>query len=1422
MKKGSDLAASVVIYLLAFTGLSGQKTLIPEMNPPNARFYNFLVKEGEANQASTSILIDHYGFIWTGTETGLYRFDGVRYLEYGVSMTDSSGFYGYGTNYLFEDHEGTIWLGTSGALNRLDQQSGTFRHYFPDLFGRDQSNNTINIIQEDSQGLLWIKTGKDIFSFDKKRETFRQYSIEPDRAGIKSSLEYPDNFLAEDRKGNRFFTAGGSLYLLGKDSDKLINVLLSEEETSGKKIRSVNSVITGRDGTLWIGTEGGGLYRWHEDSAGPEQIDLKANLRGFGNYNDITSVFEDRQGRIWAFGSYTFSVYDPSDGAIDNYRFSHSKRIPYEPKDSEAWISRVFELSDGSIWFLDKAWGSMYRFEPGEEKLCVYRVPNYMVFQCAIDRTEAFWFATIRNNLFRLVLGNMPYTWINITNQSEVDPVHKKRIYMDHENNIWLASKNLTYFISDFNTGRSVNPVQFRMPGGDSIFRSIVCDSRGMMWFGGRFGNVTRYDPETRKEEIHSLYISEGKTSYDGIPLINEDAEGNMWFAPYERGLYRYVRSEGRFEFVIPYANFLPQTRDHTMIDYFIDSNGDHWLLTIGGVFTMSMPGMKLTEHKELYPDGVNSINRNIRIVEDSRKNIWLLQELGGIYLLDRESGMFRRHGLNDSSPARQYYDMNTDSRGRLWTGHNKGITVTDPESCWSRTILIPKLQFDLHSYLTRTGFMLYINDNQLLIFREDIPVNNYIPDIYIAGLKVNGADYHKISDRPGNLSTLREIDLPYRQNSVAIEFAALNYLEPAQNRYRWFLKGVDKDTIESEAGSKAVYQRIPPGRYQLWFTGSNNDGLWNHEGKTLGISIRIPWYRSASAYAGYLLIITALIAFYIRLRTRRLRQEKKKLEAEVEKHTRDLEIKNRLLAENDLVKTRFFTDISHEIRTPLSLITGPLETILTEETLSEKGARMAGIISRNSHRLSQLVNQLLDIARLDTGSMKITLSEGDILKSLRILVYDYLSLAESRHINYVVDIPEGEFMVLFDRDKIEKIVSNLLSNAFKFSNEGGTVQFRAYIDIDPVLLTAEITDTGIGIDKEHIDRIFDRFYRVEGRHETERRGTGIGLSLVSEFVNLMHGTISVASEPGKGSRFTVKIPLGKEHLAAEEFRIISQPEKNAAEYISQVNEENDFKENHLLHLRSKPRLLVIEDNQDLRNYVKENLSDIFSVVTADNGTTGLSMAFTIMPDLIITDIMMPGIDGMRLCKQLKNNEITSHVPVIMLTARAAEKDKLEGLMAGADDYIMKPFSIVELKTKVTNMLRMRERLRARYSGFRGIDDESAENLSVDDLFMNRLLTVINDNISDFRLDVAFLQERMGMSRVHLTRKLKLLTGISPGVLIRNIRMEKAADLISHHSGNITEVANRIGMSNPSHFTRVFRKHYGISPKEYGRNERIR
>jgi signal transduction histidine kinase/DNA-binding response OmpR family regulator len=717
----------------------------------------------------------------------------------------------------------------------------------------------------------------------------------------------------------------------------------------------------------------------------------------------------------------------------------------------------------------------------------------------------------------------------------------------------------------------------------------------------------------------------------------------------------------------------------------------------------------------------------------------------------------------------------------------------------------------------------LVLNNNELYVFYEDLPFNTNIPPVFLTRLLVNGQDYNKILKDKINISTTIKVDLPFRLNTITIEFAALNYLNPELNRYRYFMTKRDKDTLFVPQGSAAEYKRLPPGRYKFWVTGSNNDGIWNPSGVTLDIRILPPWYRSIVAYLLFTLSVLLTIGAYIRIRTRNLRLDKIKLEAEVKARTSELQEANRQLADVDRIKTNFFTSISHEIRTPLSLILGPLEHVSKDETLDKNMSGMIEIMKRNALRMMNLINQLLDISRLDAGKMKITLVEDDIVKCMRILVFEFLSYAESKVIRYITDLPKRPYKTWFDRDKIEKITSNLLSNAFRFTQKNGTVQCFVSIESDKrnnsgTSLHIRVTDTGKGIGREHQKRIFDRFYRVDEQHERNGYGTGIGLALVREFVSLLHGEIKVESIQGKGSEFSVVIPLGKDHLSEEEF-IIIQPASLTADHEFNFLADRSYETVYnKKDEKNKIMMLLIEDNADLRMFIRESLSDDYVILEADNGKSGINMAFTRMPDIVITDIMMTDLDGISLCDQLKNDERTSHIPIIILTAKATSEDRIKGLKSGADDYIIKPFNMAELNTRIANLLTIRDKLKLKYSKFYSLESGKGISGSVDDKFMGKVIRIININLHNYTFDVAALVDQLGMSRSHFSRKLTVLTGLPPGTLIKNIRLEKAAELLLAKKGNIAQIANSVGMTNPSSFTKAFRKYFGVSPKEYAKH----
>jgi signal transduction histidine kinase/DNA-binding response OmpR family regulator len=618
-------------------------------------------------------------------------------------------------------------------------------------------------------------------------------------------------------------------------------------------------------------------------------------------------------------------------------------------------------------------------------------------------------------------------------------------------------------------------------------------------------------------------------------------------------------------------------------------------------------------------------------------------------------------------------------------------------------------------------------------------------------------------------------------------------------------LTNYDDDWRDVGNSTSASYTNMSPGEYVFRVIGTNSDLVWNEEGASIRIIILTPWWATTWAYIIYALIVLSMSYFTWRFQLKRIRlkhdYEMSKFEAEK-------------MYEVDEMKSRFFANISHEFRTPLTLIFGPAKDVI-EKTKEPDTRQSVGIIKRNASKLYNLVNQLLDISKLEAGRMILQTSEQNIIPLLKGLVLSFTSLAERKKITLQFNTIEENLNVYIDNDKVEKIVTNLLSNAFKFTPEGGNIAFT----VEKMIKEAEITisDNGVGIPKERIDKIFDRFYQVDGSHTRESEGTGLGLALTKELVELHKGKIKVESKEEEGTTFTVLLPLGKEHLKPEEIvekEIQEQiPETiEEAELISETESQKEKTDIDLLLETDKPLLLIVEDNSDVRKYIISHLEEDYRIQEAVDGEDGLEQALNHIPDLIISDVMMPKMDGFELCNKLKTDEKTSHIPIIMLTAKATSKDKIEGYETGADDYIMKPFDAAELKVRIKNLIEIRRKLQEKFSS----DDFviPKELNSIDEQFIMRVLKVINEHISEDKYSIEQLAKEVAMSRNHLHRKLKALAGKSPSLFLRYIRLVKARTLIKEKRGTISEISFLVGFSSPIYFNKCFKEEFGYSPSE--------
>lgn len=1419
MKKPHLVGMAVLLFFSGiFTAASGQKELLPQYRPADARFDNLEIENGKAGITVYSLFQDSRDFIWCSADAGLYRYDGSRFLKFSFGNNDTC-LYGYLANIIYEDRKGQIWVGTHGGLSRINNDKRTIDHFIPDTTDLKSRDNSVRLIREDSEGKIWIMTDRDVFRLDTTDSSFSHFHVDslPLRSLEALIVDEKDKF-AEDSKGFIWFATDKGLFRYRKKNQQWDKVFPSDFEITGNLNPKINCIKTDSEGNLWIGTESCGLLRITD----PEKGSYETIRKTFRNPADLSpepiiSMLVLHDNDIWFTEGIKLCKLRAKTNELSEYIISD--RLSPEIKwNSFVRMNKIIRGFGDEIWLFNYASGILFNFKTLTEIVSQYLVPRYIVFDVLFDTTGNLWFGCVANDIFILVTNGLPYRSGYFQHNGGLDNSFMNYLAEDNHGDILISSWPGIYKLRDPLKTDVLSAEKTDFKAGKNIPAGLFRDSQNNLWICYSGGLINKHRPDGRLIKSFKLPGGPYGTEQGAVRIIREDKQGNLWFATNDARIFKLGKGEDSVRMEFTSDQISARDKFQLIMDFNIDRENNIWISSYVALYRINQLTGKIEDLTGFEGSGRIFGNIYYRIINDKKEKLWILCSVGSPHYYDFDRKTFVCPYPKELMPDLSFTDMRFDNAGRIWLVDNNIITVFDTLSRVRYNYPLRMNGNAPRSFVTTSGRVLFMIGTRILLFPPERAYNKSIPPVNITGIFVNNEDYTVRINR-WKTSIPDEAVLSYRENNIKIEFAALNYVTPSMNRYRFIMEGVDRDTSFSDGNPVAEYRNMAPGKYKFWVTGSNNDGVWNPYGTNLFIKISPPWYKSSLAISAYILLFFTLIFFYIRLRIRNLYKEKTLLEKEVRLRTEELEIKNRKLSEIDRIKTDFFTDISHEIRTPLTLILGPLDLLMKSFEQGSKVYSSLVSVRRNANRLLHLVNELLDISRLDSGKMKITLIEEDIVRNLRMLVYEFLSLAESRKINYIAEVPQSVVITLYDRDKTNRIITNLLTNAFRYTPENGTVKCitsieKSKADDNLFLLKIIVSDTGTGISEKHIGEIFNRFYRIEGHFENNEHGSGIGLSVVKEFITLLHGNIDVRSREGEGSSFTVELPLGTEHLEKAEY-IIAKPGIYKSDILNDYQDEIESEKNYHSDRSYRGTILVIEDNKELRTYIAENLSGRFHIVEAGNGKTGVSFAMSMLPDLIISDIIMPDLNGLDLCIKLKYEELTSHIPIILLTAKATPEDKLTGLRSGADDYIVKPFSMDELEARITNLLEIREKLRLKYLSPGNTVLKDAKSRSVDDLFMEKVFTIINDNLRSFDFDVNYLHNLLGISRMHLTRKIKALTGLSPHILIRNIRLEKAAGLLRARVGNITEVANSVGISNPAHFTKSFSEYFGTSPRTY-------
>ena len=1396
---------------------------------PQVNFENFSVRQGLPEHATFCVFQDHNDFMWMGGDHGLYKYNGYDFVYYKYLPGCKNCRPLEGVFSIKEDKLGLLWILSEAGIAIFDPENENSMIVCPNKYDSLSANSflTKDLII-DSQGNIWStgQTGliklswkEDIKSLVTKNTVF-DYQIQ-DIFSIQSiqlsDQKYgPDNnvnSIYEDNHGNIWIGCVDGLYILKKGGQTFERMDKGANYGTQKAIKWITEILEINENEYLIAADNGLYQLTNVKMALRESIPDKSllhfsceTIKGgqkcislfldrhnnllMGSNKEIYIVKKDIKTGKFIFKSLFVNITDPENIGYTNY------------------IRDIFQDRSGEIWMTS-----------------------------SVNGISKF-------NLSKAQFANYKHLVFNYFNSSDITPIYK-----DDRDNLWIGA---------FGGGLyKINSVDNKVTLFDlGNVRCLHEVSPGIFWIGLITG-IIEFNTNSGKSRNPFLKSKISANLKDAV-VLDILKDGNHLYIATIIGLFVYNQSNYQLYQYSYNSNNFYYNYYNSVVSLIKMKNGEIWAgVSNHGINKVEFDSKSgsislkpIITQREISDLGINIDAAHI--YEDSQ-GFFCIADNSGLNRMNHKTKKIQNYKLFENIEFPGIRTIVEDDSNNLWFGTNIGLCrfdlKTEKVKIFDKEDGVPITMHGLNSLYKDKGGRLYFGGiGGFYSFHPDsLKTNDSVPSIVITQLRLFNkpvkVDTLKNAILTKTIAYTKLIELKHNQNDLSFEFAALDYNQTFKNKYAYKMEGYQLDWVVTDAKNRlATYTNLAPGTYTFRVKGSNNDGIWNEYGTSLKIIIHPPWWATTIARVIYIIFFILFIGGLIRWRLLHVTKEKIELEKLVRIRTQQiedqkeeiltqrdlLETKNHQILELDQVKNRFFTNISHEFRTPLSLIQSPVEELMDDPRRNDKDRRKLSMIHRNARRLLHLVNQLLDISKIDSSKMKIELVEGSIIKHLRAISGAFTSMAETKSIYYHCHFPAIDIITWFDPDKLEKIAVNLLSNAFKFTPNGGEIIFNVSCSNcdnlhEKQFLEFSVEDNGPGIQLESQQKIFDRFYQVEESIKTDGGGTGIGLSFAHDLVRLQHGEINVVSEAGKGSTFIVKLPLGKEHLKELEYVVIK-----TNEFIihddDHLNKYKEFKDREVKEIISKinskkPFILIVEDNADIRSQLYDNLSQEYCIMETIDGMAGLKKAIEFMPDLILTDLMMPRMNGIELCRQLKNDERTSHIPIIMLTARVTVDDKISGLQTGADDYVPKPFHMTELKVRVANLIESRKKLRDRFSREVTLEPKDITITSVDEKFLKKAIEVVENHISDENFDLPELRKKMNMSRSTLFRKLYALTSQSPTEFIRIVRLKRAASLLKQHFGNVSEVALEVGFTNPSYFTKCFKKMYSVSPVDYMKEE---
>jgi signal transduction histidine kinase/ligand-binding sensor domain-containing protein/DNA-binding response OmpR family regulator len=1346
----------LLVYSLLLLQLAGVEAI-------NYRFGKIDTNDGLSDNQINCITKDSEGFIWFGNMNGLNRYDGYKVKVYQYIKSDTCSINNNFVISIQEAYDHKLWIHTFSGLVIYNPNTDKFIRNVYNEVKKWGMNEEVVTHYIDSRKNVWLANDYHFYKYDTHAKKLFQYSINPKKIAKYGSI----NSVID--KGDKFWFVyyNGLIEERDYQTTKLLKSYNELALQNAYNQMIINRLFVDNSGDLWVYSLGRGVLHYERKTNKWESYN-KTELVNRLTSDNVNQIAQDKEGLIWV---------GTDQGGI-NIIDKTNKQIKYISSNPET--KNGLSFNSVQSLYCDEC-GIMW---VGTYKQGVnYYHPNIYKFE---------WEKANPKNPYAL-----PFNDVNA-------------FLEDKMGNLWFGSNGSGLAMKDKNTGKYtlyVHNPRNKNSLPSNVIVSLKCDSRGRIWIGTYMGGLSCFDGRT--------FVNYSRNPKDKNSISNNsiwdivfEPNGNLWIGTLGGGVEGFDNNMNKIAHLYPADNGLKS-------QFILSLTMDYPNLiigTAGGMNTYNLQKKQFVELFDIQKGEKELVTAHINLVFKDSRGLYWIGTLEGLNCYDPKNKELlhftNKDGLSDNVIQSIVEDENSD----MWISTVKGIcrlklhninNVYKPEIVtYNYKDGLQNSTLNFKAALRTSKNKIYFGGTEGVNYFELKNLKNKINEgnivftnfqIYNHSIQ-SGTEYNGRVILPNSISKTNKITLLHKENFFSIEFAALNYFMPQVTHYLYKLDGFNSQWIKTNENTQlATFTNLSPGKYTLLVKAVYKGGQMSTKTGQIIIEVLPPWWLSSGAISIYVLIFFALAYYTYRIIIVRLERNHQQMEAEKEHKL-------------DEMKLQFFTNISHEFRTPLTLILTPLEKIISQTADSQVKSQLE-MMRRNAKQLLTLVNQVLDFRKLEITGQEIVYSKGDIIEYVKSLFLAFSDAFERKQISASFSSPVASLWVNFDSDKIQKVITNLLSNALKFTNEKGEIKLAIWLDIQKeskkAIFRLDVIDSGIGISEVHIEKVFDTFYQVSQSTQS-LQGSGIGLHLVKKYVELMGGTIQLVSELGVGSTFSIIIPLE----LIESLHITTEPK---TKFITQKADEVKLPKVS----SSLSTLLIVEDNDDLRTILNDSLSELYQVIEAPNGKIGLEMALANVPDLIITDLMMPLMDGLEMSKTLREDLRTSHIPILLLTAKVSDEVKMSSLKIGIEDYITKPFNMDSLMLKVRNIRARQKSSQKKISVKMEIDTKEIHITSMDEKLINKAVQIVEENMSNADLSVEEMSKILGMSRVNMYKKMLAITGKSPIEFIRIVRLKRAAQLLEKSQLSIAEIAYEVGFNTPRYFSKYFKEEYGMNPTVY-------